>query len=43
MPARNTGKRSIDTMNEETLQKMDPKNKKVFVVLPEGLLDVYLG
>jgi len=30
-------------MNEETLQKMDPKNKKVFVILPEGLLEVYLG
>jgi len=29
-------------MNEETLQKTDQKNKKVFVTLPEGLLDVYL-
>jgi hypothetical protein len=30
-------------MNEETLEKTDPKNKKLFVTLPDGLLDVYLG
>ncbi len=29
-------------LNEETLKKIDRKNKKVFVELPEGLLDVYL-
>ena len=29
-------------INEETLQKTDQKNKKVFVTLPDGLLDVYL-
>lgn len=30
-------------VNEETLQKTDKKNKKIFVILPEGLLDIYLG
>ena len=30
-------------VNESTLQKIDQKNKKVFVELPEGLLDIYLG
>ena len=30
-------------INEETLQKTDRKNKKVFVSLPEGLLDIYLA
>jgi len=29
-------------LNEKTLQKTDPKNKIVFVNLPEGLLDIYL-
>jgi 16S rRNA processing protein RimM len=30
-------------VNEETLKKTDQKNKKVFVSLPEGLLDIYLA
>ncbi|MBS1599305.1 MAG: 16S rRNA processing protein RimM [Bacteroidetes bacterium] len=30
-------------INEETLQKTDQKNKKIFVSLPEGLLDIYLA
>lgn len=29
-------------LHEETLQKIDHKNKKVFTNLPEGLLDIYL-
>jgi 16S rRNA processing protein RimM len=29
-------------LNEETLLKTDKKNKKLFVALPEGLLDIYL-
>lgn len=30
-------------LHEKTLQKIDHRSKKVFVVLPEGLLDIYLG
>jgi 16S rRNA processing protein RimM len=30
-------------INEETLEKMDKKSKTVFVKLPEGLLELYLG
>jgi 16S rRNA processing protein RimM len=30
-------------LNEQTLQKIDKKNKKVFVMLPDGLLDIYLN
>jgi 16S rRNA processing protein RimM len=30
-------------MSEDTLRKIDKKNKQVFVVLPDGLLEVYLG
>jgi 16S rRNA processing protein RimM len=30
-------------VNEATLQKIDQKNKKVFVELPDGLLDIYFG
>ena len=29
-------------INETTLEKIDHKNQKIFVVLPEGLLDIYL-
>lgn len=29
-------------LHEETLIKVDAKNKKIFVELPEGLLDIYL-
>ncbi len=29
-------------INESTLEKIDHKNQKIFVVLPEGLLDIYL-
>jgi 16S rRNA processing protein RimM len=30
-------------VSEDTLEKIDKKKKQVFVVLPEGLLDVYLS
>ncbi|MBS1620557.1 MAG: 16S rRNA processing protein RimM [Bacteroidetes bacterium] len=30
-------------LNEGTLQKIDHKKKDIFVVLPDGLLDVYLN
>lgn len=29
-------------INETTLDKIDHKNQKIFVILPEGLLDIYL-
>lgn len=29
-------------ISEQTLQKIDRENKKIFVTLPEGLLEVYL-
>ena len=30
-------------LNEQTLQKVDIKKRQVFVTLPDGLLDIYLG
>ena len=30
-------------LNEQTLQKVDTKKRQVFVILPDGLLDVYLS
>ena len=35
------GKEALIPIHEETLRKVDKKNKKVFVELPDGLLDVY--
>ncbi len=35
------GKEALIPIHEETLQKVDKKNRKVFVELPDGLLDVY--
>jgi 16S rRNA processing protein RimM len=35
------GKEALIPVHEETLQKIDKKAKKVYVVLPDGLLDVY--
>lgn len=29
-------------INETTLERIDHKNQKIYVVLPEGLLDIYL-
>lgn len=36
------GKEVLVPINETTLERIDHKNQKVFVVLPEGLLDIYL-
>src|SRR5437868_9788187 len=30
-------------VSEQTLQKIDRENKKIFLTLPEGLLEVYLS
>jgi 16S rRNA processing protein RimM len=30
-------------LHSETLKKVDKKHKRVYVELPEGLLDIYLG
>lgn len=35
------GKEALIPVHEETLQKIDKKGRKVHVVLPDGLLDVY--
>ena len=35
------GKEALIPIHEETLRKVDKKNRKVFVELPDGLLDVY--
>ena len=37
------GKEVLIPLHEETLEKVDHKNKKVVASLPEGLLDIYLG
>jgi len=36
------GKEALIPVHEASLIKIDQKNKKVFVDLPEGLLDIYL-
>ena len=35
------GKEALIPVHEETLEKVDSKNHKVFVTLPAGLLDIY--
>ncbi|MBS1512722.1 MAG: 16S rRNA processing protein RimM [Bacteroidetes bacterium] len=35
------GKEALVPIHEYSLEKIDAKNRKVFVVLPEGLLDIY--
>lgn len=35
------GKEALIPIHEDTLQKLDKRNKKVHVILPDGLLDVY--
>lgn len=35
------GKEALIPIHEETLQKIDRKGRRVFVELPDGLLDVY--
>jgi 16S rRNA processing protein RimM len=36
------GKEVLIPIHEETLEKIDKKKKQLFVILPEGLLDIYL-
>ena len=35
------GKEALIPIHEESLEKIDKKNQKVFVALPDGLLDIY--
>ncbi len=35
------GKEALIPVHEESLEKIDMKNRKVYVALPEGLLDIY--
>ncbi len=35
------GKEALIPLHEETLDKIDHKGKKVYVILPDGLLDIY--
>ena len=35
------GKEALIPVHEESLEKVDTKNRKVFVDLPDGLLDIY--
>ena len=34
-------KEALLPVHDETLQKIDKKNRKVYLILPEGLLDIY--
>lgn len=35
------GKEALIPIHEESLEKVDAKNRRVYVVLPEGLLEIY--
>ncbi len=35
------GKEALIPIHDESLEKIDKKNRKVFVTLPDGLLDIY--
>ena len=35
------GKEALIPLHDETMNKIDQKNKRVYVTLPDGLLDVY--
>ena len=35
------GKEALIPIHEESVEKIDQKNKKIFVVLPDGLLEIY--
>ncbi len=35
------GKEALIPIHEESLEKLDVKNRKVFVTLPDGLLEIY--
>jgi 16S rRNA processing protein RimM len=37
------GKEALIPVHENSLEKVDKKNKKLYVNLPEGLLDVYIN
>jgi 16S rRNA processing protein RimM len=36
------GKEALIPIHEESVEKIDKKNKKIFVVLPDGLLEIYV-
>lgn len=36
------GREALIPIHDESLEKMDKKNRKLYVNLPEGLLDIYL-
>ena len=36
------GKEALIPVHEESLEKIDKKNRKLFVNLPDGLLDIYI-
>lgn len=35
------GKEALIPVHEKSLEKIDKKNRKIFVILPDGLLDIY--
>ncbi len=35
------GKEALIPIHEDSLEKVDAKNRRVYVNLPEGLLDIY--
>jgi 16S rRNA processing protein RimM len=35
------GKEALIPIHEDSLEKIDKKNRKLFLNLPEGLLDIY--
>jgi len=35
------GKEALIPLHEESLEKLDTKNRKVYVSLPDGLLEIY--
>ena len=37
------GKEVLVPLNESTLDKIDHKQEKIYVTLPDGLLDIYLN
>ena len=37
------GKQVLIPMNDEFIEKVDKKNKKMHVITPEGLIELYLG
>jgi 16S rRNA processing protein RimM len=37
------GKEVLVSVNESTIDRIDNKSEKIFLTLPEGLLDIYLN